>query len=198
MLRRILTAAAGVALAAITFTAPPASATPAYADTASSLAAPRNITVSGGGEYSSYVPQAIEIWNSHVPNIRMSQVPSGGNIRITVGSGGGSRATIGHGSGTIYLDRVQINQGYSPLRVVAHEMGHSLGLRDNYNGSCTILMSGGSAGTACRNPNPSAAEANWVNQSFARGFHAESGKDSPIEWSDDSWPAPVRALATVS
>ncbi|MBB5953812.1 snapalysin [Saccharothrix tamanrassetensis] len=186
MLRRILTAAAGVAFALVAFTAPPASASPA---SASSLA-PRSITVSGGGEYSSYVPQAIQIWNSHVPNIRMSQVTSGGNIRIYVVSGGGSRASIGHGSGTIYLDRLQINQGYSPLRVVAHEMGHSLGLRDNYNGSCTILMSGGSAGTACRNPNPSAAEADWVNRSFAGGFRAaDSGK--PTEWSVDSWPAPA-------
>ncbi len=189
MLRRILSAAAGVAIAAVVLVAPPAVAAPA-GDAA--VFAPRSITVSGGGEYATYVPQAIQIWNSSVPNIRMSQVSSGGNIRITVGSGGGSRATIGHGSGSIYLDRVQINQGYSPLRVVAHEMGHSLGLRDNYNGSCAILMSGGSAGTSCRNPNPSASEASWVNRSFQNGFSVKSG---PVEWSVDSWPAPAAAPA---
>ncbi|WP_257900964.1 snapalysin family zinc-dependent metalloprotease [Saccharothrix obliqua] len=183
MLRRVLGAAVGVALAALVVVAPSASA-----------AAPRAITVSGGGEYASYLPEAIQIWNSHVPNIRMSQTQGSGNIKIYVVSGGGSRASIGHGSGVIYLDRNQINQGYSPLRVVVHEMGHSLGLRDNYNGDCSILMSGGSAGTACRNPNPSAAEANWVNQSFARGFDARAA-DGPVEWAVDSWPAPVLAAA---
>ncbi|MEU4804887.1 snapalysin family zinc-dependent metalloprotease [Actinosynnema sp. NPDC023587] len=176
--------ATGVALSALALSAP-AAAAPV------SIQA-RTITVSGGGEYASYVPQAIQIWNSQVPNIRMSQVASNGNIRISVTSGGGSRASIGHGSGWIILDRQQINQGYSPLRVVAHEMGHSLGLRDNYNRDCNILMSGGSAGTQCRNPNPSASEANWVNQSFAGGFRAEVG--GPIEWAVDSWPAPAEAL----
>ncbi|MEV0676126.1 snapalysin family zinc-dependent metalloprotease [Actinosynnema sp. NPDC050436] len=187
MLRRILAAATGVALSALALAAPAAAAEPAQIQ-----AAPRSITVSGGGEYASYVPQAIQIWNSRVPNIRMSQVSSGGDIRISVTSGGGSRASIGHGSGWIILDRQQINQGYSPLRVVAHEMGHSLGLRDNYNRDCNILMSGGSAGTQCRNPNPSAGEANWVNQSFAGGLRAE--RSGPVEWAVESWPAPAEVL----
>ncbi|MFD4669650.1 snapalysin family zinc-dependent metalloprotease [Lentzea sp. NPDC058450] len=185
-IRKLLTAATGLTMLALV--AAPVTATAAPAE---STVAVRAITVSGGAEYSQYVGQATQIWNSHVPNIRMSQVGSGGNITITVGSGGGSRASIGHGSGWIFLDRQQINQGYSPLRVVTHEMGHSLGLRDNYNRDCSILMSGGSAGTSCRNVNPSAAEANWVNRSFAGGrASTASTTDEVAVWSGDCWATP--------
>ncbi|SFR06098.1 snapalysin [Lentzea waywayandensis] len=173
-LRKLVATMAGVAALALTVVAAPA------ASAESSAALARTITVSGGGEYAGYVPQAIQVWNSRVPNIRMVQTSGAGNIRISVTSGGGSRATIGHGSGQIILDRLQINEGYSPLRVITHEMGHTLGLRDNYNGNCNILMSGGSAGYSCRNVYPSAGEANWVNQSFANGRAAKSAE--PTEW----------------
>ncbi|MEV6520599.1 snapalysin family zinc-dependent metalloprotease [Longispora sp. NPDC051575] len=188
LLRRIaqLTLAVAVAAVPLVAVAAPAAAAP-------SAGYVRAITYSGGGQYSAQADQAARIWNSRVPNIRMSRASGSGNIRIHVVSGGGSRATIGHGSGTIYLDVQQINQGYSALRVVTHEMGHTLGLRDNYNGNCAILMSGGSAGTSCTNSNPSTAEANWVNQSFANGLaEVPVGRDTAVEWSAECYPGPDR------
>ncbi|MBO4209193.1 snapalysin family zinc-dependent metalloprotease, partial [Micromonospora echinofusca] len=155
--------------------------------------AQRTITYAGGGEYSSHADQAAQIWNSRVPNIRLVRSSGGGNINIYVVSGGGSRATIGLGYGTIYLDRLQINQGYSPLRVVTHEMGHTLSLRDNYNGNCAILMSGGSAGYGCTNPYPSSAEANAVYQAFAYGLVSVPAASAEPEWSDD-YATPAREL----
>ncbi|MFC3453349.1 hypothetical protein [Amycolatopsis speibonae] len=80
----------------LTATSAVAVAAPAVPVADSPAAAVRTVTVSGGAEYASYVPQATEIWNSPVPNIRMVQVSGRGNVTITVGTGGGSRATIGH------------------------------------------------------------------------------------------------------
>jgi snapalysin len=74
-------------------------------------------------------------------------------------------------------------------------MGHSLGLRDNCNGDCNILMSGGSAGYSCCNVNPSAGEANWVNQSFANGRAAKSTEST--EWVVEP-PSPELLLALAS
>ncbi|WP_020672770.1 snapalysin family zinc-dependent metalloprotease [Amycolatopsis nigrescens] len=128
----------------------------------------RTVYYSASG-YSAEADQSAQIWNSAAPNVRMVR---GGNatIRISATTGGGSRAyPCGLGCATIYIDRNDVAAGHYALRIVAHEIGHGLGLPDNYNGVCSYLMSGGSAGTSCRNPNPNAAEANRVNQLFAGG-----------------------------
>jgi snapalysin len=62
------------------------------------------------------------------------------------------------GVGYVVIDYYQAQQ-YSPLRIMTHEIGPILGLADNYNGDRSLLMSGGSAGTACTNPFPRSDEA---------------------------------------
>ncbi|WP_018685048.1 snapalysin family zinc-dependent metalloprotease [Actinokineospora enzanensis] len=122
--------------------------------------------------YSAQADQAAQIWNSRVPNLRLVRGGSA-TIRIAATTGGGSRAyPCGLGCATIYIDTRDVAAGNDALRIVAHEMGHGLGLPDNYNGVCSYLMSGGSAGTSCRNPYPNSQEAGRVNQLFAGGFLA--------------------------
>ncbi|GLZ79473.1 hypothetical protein Afil01_42800 [Actinorhabdospora filicis] len=117
--------------------------------------------------YGTQADQAAQIWSSRAPNVRMVRGGSA-TIRIYGTTGGGSRAyPCGAGCATIYIDSNDIRAGHNPLRIVTHEIGHGLGLPDNYNGVCSYLMSGGSAGTSCTNPYPNAAEANRVNQIFA-------------------------------
>lgn len=146
--------------------------------TPSALAAPAARTVyynaSGAGEYRATADQAAQIWNQRVPNVRLV---AGGSATMTirVTTGGGSRAyPQGLGRGLVYIDRNDVNAGHYALRIMAHEIGHILGLPDNYNGVCSQLMSGGSAGTSCRNPNPNTQEAARVNQLFAGGFSPSS------------------------
>ncbi|PSL53006.1 snapalysin [Saccharothrix carnea] len=142
---------------------------PASAAPAPPSALARTVYYSASG-YSAEADQAAQIWNSRVPNLRLVRGGSA-TIRIYATTGGGSRAyPCGLGCATIYIDSRDIAAGHSALRIVAHEVGHGLGLPDTYNGICSYLMSGGSAGTSCRNPYPNAQEANRVNQLFAGGF----------------------------
>ncbi|RJQ82318.1 snapalysin family zinc-dependent metalloprotease [Pseudonocardiaceae bacterium YIM PH 21723] len=135
---------------------------------------------SRSGQYSSQVGQAIQVWNQSVRNVQFRAGCSGGIAIITVGqiSGGSQYRGDMRGHGTIYIDISQVNQGYLPLRVVAHEMGHSLGLYDNYSGPCSELMSGGGPGTSCRNYTPNAAERSRVNQIWAG--RALSGTENAV------------------
>ncbi|CAL9393941.1 hypothetical protein SUDANB95_01308 [Actinosynnema sp. ALI-1.44] len=129
----------------------------------------RTVYYSASG-YSAEADQAAQIWNSRVPNLRLVRGGSA-TIRIYATTGGGSRAyPCGLGCATIYIDNRDVAAGNYALRIVAHEIGHGLGLPDTYNGICSYLMSGGSAGTSCRNPYPNAQEANRVNQLFAGGY----------------------------
>ncbi|MEU9827842.1 snapalysin family zinc-dependent metalloprotease [Micromonospora chersina] len=89
------------------------------------------------------------------------------------------------------VPRHRRHRGASPLRIMTHEIGHILGLPDNYNGNCAILMSGGSAGTSCTNPYPSSTEAARVDSLF--GFAARSAVTPQVF--TGSWPAPVAAGA---
>jgi snapalysin len=139
---------------------------PASAAPAPPSAMARTVYYSASG-YSAEADQAAQIWNSRVPNLRLVRGGSA-TIRILATTGGGSRAyPCGLGCATIYIDSRDVAAGHSSLRIVAHEIGHGLGLPDTYNGICSYLMSGGSAGTSCRNPYPNAQEANRVNQLFA-------------------------------
>jgi snapalysin len=160
MLSRKIGMIVGITMTMLAVVAAPASA--------ESQVAQKRITISGGGEYASYLPKAIKIWNEAVPNIR-TKTSGHGAIHINVINSGGSNATIGHGSGTINISKEDVNKGNYILRIMTHEMGHTLGLRDNYNKDGKILMSGGSAGTSCRNTHPSQREADRVNRSFSNG-----------------------------
>ena len=117
------------------------------------------------------IAEAVQIWNDSVQNVRLA---TGGpaSVTITEGYGGGSYTIPrGLGAGEVYLDLQQAQQ-YNPTRIVAHELGHIYGLPDNYNGDCSILMSGHSAGTGCQTTHPSAAEAAQVDANFAGGLRA--------------------------
>ncbi|WP_431974579.1 snapalysin family zinc-dependent metalloprotease [Micromonospora haikouensis] len=145
--------------------------------------------------YASIANQAATIWNNATSNLTLT-ANCGTNLRIYQITGGGSYAVrTSLGNGRVYIDTQQAAQ-YSPLRIMTHEIGHILGLPDNYNGDCAILMSGGSAGTGCTNPYPSTAEANRVTSLFAGTLSAtERGTDSSgAAVFRDSWPA---ALAPV-
>lgn len=116
--------------------------------------------------YGSQSAQAAQIWNSRVSNLNMV-ASSNGSIRIYGTTGGGSRAyPCGLGCATIYIDRLDVQAGHSALRIVSHEIGHGHRLPDTYNGICSYLMSGGSAGTSCDNPYPNAGEASRVNSYY--------------------------------
>lgn len=138
---------------------------------------------SQAGYFVNTAHNAAAIWNNSVSNIYW--YPCGGAVRIYMTYGGGSRAYVcGLGCGTIYIDYYQAQQ-YSPLRIMTHEMGHPLGLPDNYNGDCSILMSGGSAGTACTNPYPSYWEAYQVYRNFG-GTMVNAEQETKVY--KDSWP----------
>jgi snapalysin len=53
-------------------------------------------------------------------------------------------------------------------------------LPDNYNGDCSILMSGHSAGTACTNAKPGASEVAQVDQIFAGNTSAARVRRSTV------------------
>jgi|GEM_PF-1344300 snapalysin len=137
--------------------------------------------------------QAATIWNNATSNLTLTP-NCGTHLRIYQITGGGSYAIrTSLGRGQVYIDTRQAQQ-YSPLRIMSHEIGHILGLPDNYNGDCSILMSGGSAGTSCTNPYPSAAEAARVTQLFAgtRSAGRTTGETGSTIFRD-SWPAATPA-----
>ncbi|MEU9505618.1 snapalysin family zinc-dependent metalloprotease [Micromonospora sp. NPDC048170] len=145
---------------------------------------------SQAGIYAGTANQAASIWNNATSNLTLT-ANCGSNLRIYQITGGGSYAVrTSLGNGRVYIDTQQAQQ-YSPLRIMTHEIGHILGLPDNYNGNCALLMSGGSAGTSCTNPYPSTTEANRVTNLFAG---TRSTERAGSEIFRDSWPA---ALTTV-
>jgi snapalysin len=140
--------------------------------------------VSNAGPFVGYVHDAAGIWNNATNNVDLANC--GSNLVVYYTYGGGSYAVrYSLGVGYVVIDVYQAQQ-YSPLRIVAHEMGHILGLADNYNGDCSLLMSGGSAGTACTNPYPRSDEAALVDYYFSG-----SRTDVGAEVFRDSWPAKV-------
>ncbi|MFF5176066.1 snapalysin family zinc-dependent metalloprotease [Micromonospora sp. NPDC000089] len=153
---------------------------------ASAAAATVCYDTSQAGAYAGTTDSAASIWNG-ATNVTLAQC--GSSLRVHQITGGGSYAVrTSLGVGDVYIDTEQAAQ-YSPLRIVTHEIGHILGLPDNYNGDCSLLMSGGSAGTACTNPYPSAGEAAQVDAYFGTGLTARSADGGQVF--RDSWPAPA-------
>ncbi|MFI6824699.1 snapalysin family zinc-dependent metalloprotease [Micromonospora sp. NPDC050187] len=138
-------------------------------------------TTSQAGPYAGVADQAAQIWNNYTNNLTMSKCGSNLSIRYTTG-GGSYAVRRSLGNGYVVIDTIQAQQ-YSVLRIMTHEIGHILGLPDNYNGQCHLLMSGGSAGTGCTNPYPYSTEAAQVDRNFG-GFGADG-----TQVFRDSWPA---------
>ncbi|MFC4062209.1 snapalysin family zinc-dependent metalloprotease [Planomonospora corallina] len=156
-------------------TVTPAQAAPvrdASGQAASAQAAVRTLRydASRAAEFRSAVDRAAQIWNSSVSNVRL--VPGTPADFVVLADNGWPRAQpVGLGRGTVWMGRQATGQGYDPLRIATHEIGHILGLPDRRTGRCTDLMSGSSAGTGCTNPYPSSAERAAVDRNFA-GFTA--------------------------
>jgi snapalysin len=132
---------------------------------------------SGAPDYLTQIDQGAANWNAAVTDVKLVKRSTGATIVFhEIHSGGSYTNTNGHGRGQIYLDTSQVAEGFDPTRIAAHELGHNLGLPDHYSGPCTELMSGHGPGTACKNANPSAAEAAKVQSLWVNGLAARAGE----------------------
>ncbi|MET9503878.1 snapalysin family zinc-dependent metalloprotease [Streptomyces sp. NPDC006259] len=123
---------------------------------------------SASAEFRAAVDRGAAIWNASVDNVELRPAAAGqrANIRVIADNGWPRALTTSLGNGTVYIGRQAVDQGYDTVRISAHELGHILGLPDRKPGPCTSLMSGSSAGVACTNPYPNAAEKAEVEGDF--------------------------------
>lgn len=136
--------------------------------------AARVVTYDAGAaaEFKAAVDRGAAIWNESVDAVELRPVAAGqrANIRILADNGWPRAQTTSLGNGTVYMGRQAVNEGYNTVRIAAHELGHILGLPDRKPGPCSSLMSGSSAGIACVNPYPNAAEKAEVESDFGAGL----------------------------
>ncbi len=146
---------------------------------AGSAAAARVLTydATGSAEFRSAVDRGAAIWNESVEGAELRPATAGqrANIRVLADDGWPRALTTSLGNGTVWIGRQAVDQGYDTVRISSHELGHILGLPDRKPGPCSSLMSGSSAGTACTNPYPDAAEKAEVESNFGQAAGAPSG-----------------------
>jgi len=133
-------------------------------------AAPRVLyyDASRAAEFVSVVHEGAAAWNNTVSNVRLMPVPAGvrANIVVTADDAWPRAITTSLGNGRWIMGRQAVRDGHYPPRIASHEFGHLLGLPDRRTGLCVDLMSGSSAGTACRSVLPNAAERRRVDTLF--------------------------------
>ncbi len=131
-------------------------------------AAPRIVTYnsSATGEFQAAVDKGAQVWNSSVVGVQLKKVTGTANVTVTVDNQWPRAYVSSLGRGRWVMGRQAVNDGHDTVRISSHEFGHLLGLPDRRTGLCTDLMSGASAGTSCKNPNPNAAEKAQVVRNF--------------------------------
>ncbi|QEV21585.1 snapalysin family zinc-dependent metalloprotease [Streptomyces alboniger] len=125
------------------------------------------------------ISAGVASWNGNVGNVKLVKAAPGSRAEIQiVATTGWPQATLGPvrpgGRARVELGSQAVSQGYDKTRIVAHELGHNLGLPDTKPGPCSQLMSGSSAGTSCRNAVPDAAERSRVENAYAGGTVAHT------------------------
>ncbi|MBB6174823.1 snapalysin [Nocardiopsis mwathae] len=129
---------------------------------------------SQAAEFRGAVAAGAQAWNDSVDNVTLVRARPGQRAEIRVfASNGWPRAVLGPvrpgGSVWIEMGRQAVNQGHDPVRIAAHEFGHSLGLPDRKPGPCSSLMSGSTGGVNCKNATPNAVERARVEANYGRG-----------------------------
>lgn len=154
------------------------------ADTAGAPAATRVLTydASGSAEFRSAVDRGAAIWNESVEGAELRPAAAGrqANIRVLADDGWPRALTTSLGNGTVWIGRQAVDEGHDTVRISSHELGHILGLPDRKPGPCSSLMSGASAGTACTNPYPNAAEKAEVENNFGQAAASPSTFANPV------------------
>ncbi|MBR8742677.1 snapalysin family zinc-dependent metalloprotease [Nocardiopsis sp. MG754419] len=187
MLRRILTPLL-IALSTLSLTLVGTTAT-AAAESAERSQALRQTTLyydSGqAAEYIDDVSAAVDVWNASVDNVRLEPAPAGQRAEIRIiADDGWPRAHLGPvrpgGQVTVWMGRQGTAEGHDPVRIAAHELGHSLGLPDTKPGPCSSLMSGSTGGVDCTNAEPNAAERARVEAYYGSGAAGQRAADGRV------------------
>ncbi|WP_026424792.1 snapalysin family zinc-dependent metalloprotease [Actinokineospora inagensis] len=174
MQRRTLALVAANALlgaAVVVGVATPATAAPAAAPVAAVTTLTYDDTQAQ--QYATNDAAAAAIWNTDAPNVHIVKATRGQKVNIKiVADPGWPHTTLGpvrpSTSVQIWFGKQAVDEGFDKTRIIAHEMGHALGLPDNRTGLCSDLMSGHSAPVSCTNAHPSPAERAVVQRNYSR------------------------------
>ncbi|MEU7279829.1 snapalysin family zinc-dependent metalloprotease [Streptomyces sp. NPDC045431] len=177
-------AAAGVLLTAVPAAHAASAAEPTTAKYVAAQVTLRYDDSRAGG-WEQAISAGVAAWNGNVGNVKLVKAAPGSRAEIViVATTGWPQATLGPvrpgGQVRVELGSQAVAQGYDKTRIVAHELGHNLGLPDTKPGPCSQLMSGSSAGTSCRNAVPDAAERRRVENAYSGGAAAHTPTDGRV------------------